>query len=82
MASGGLPPLQTMPPPRGWTPGATSESAQSPHDETIANAAWEVCIEKFTGKTKFSRVKFCFDINQLWLVVTEMRSKIFQVGIY
>ena len=42
MASGGLPPLHTMPPPRGWTPGATSEVAQNLGDEEIAKKWWEV----------------------------------------
>ena len=46
MASGGLPPLHAKPPPPGWTPGATSGTAQSHHDETIANIAWEVSWEK------------------------------------
>ena len=42
MASGGLPPQHSMPPPRGWTPGATSEVAQNLGDEEIAKKWWEV----------------------------------------
>ena len=46
MASGGLPPMQIMPPPRGWNPGGPCESAQSSHDENIANEVWEVSLAK------------------------------------
>ena len=42
MASGGLTPQHSMPPPRGWTPGATSEVAQNLGDEEIAKKWWEV----------------------------------------
>ena len=42
MASGGLPPTKQMPPPRGWTPGASLDPAQNNHDEIIANNQWHV----------------------------------------
>ena len=42
MASGGLPPTKQMPPPRGWTPGASLDPAQNNHDEIIANNQWQV----------------------------------------
>ena len=42
MASGGLPPQHTMPPPRARTPGATSDVAQNLADEEIAKKWWEV----------------------------------------
>ena len=42
MASGGLPPTKQMPPPRGWTPGASIDPAQNNHDEIIANNQWHV----------------------------------------
>merc|ERR1712156_1028526 len=45
MASGGLPPQQTMPPPRGRTPGPTSDVAQIHSDEEVARMMWEKISE-------------------------------------
>ena len=42
MASGGLPPQHILPPPRGRTPGATSDVAQNLSDEEIAKRWLEV----------------------------------------
>ena len=64
MASGGLPPQHSMPPPRGWTPGATSEVAQNLGDEEIAKKWWEVSEKKSCGNSKICQRKIgCFDIN-------------------
>ena len=71
MASGGLPPTHTMPPPRGWTPGAsplTPDPAQSHNDATVANQIWEVN----RGKS---------DKNRLWksssFVLTLEKAKLY-----
>ena len=65
MASGGLPPQQTMPPPRGRTPGPTSDVAQIHSDEEVARMMWEVS-QKGRCKTNISGLEnWCFDTNFL-----------------
>ena len=58
MASGGLPPQHSMPPPRGWTPGATSEVAQNLGDEEIAKKWWEVSEKNRAKTANFAIEKF------------------------
>ena len=63
MASGGLPPQHIMPPPRGRTPGATSDVAQNLNDEEIAKKWWEVSERNRQEVENRTLVKLMFDIN-------------------
>ena len=65
MASGGLPPQQTMPPPRGRTPGPTSDVAQIHSDEEVARMMWEVSQRSRRETSIIALQNWCFDTNFL-----------------